>query len=322
MKKSLLAAVAIGCFQLSGAYAQTAENFPSRTVRIVVPFAAGGTSDVLARTLGQKLSEAWKQPVVVENKPGADGNLGADFVAKSRPDGYTVLLVDTSTLTISPSVMSKMSYDPLKDLQPVSMLSFSAYGLVVHPKVPAKSFKELVAYSKANPGKLNFSAGTMGHKLVAAQLKSVSGMDWLTVPYKGGAMALNAVVSGEADATVVGLLSAIPQVQGQRVHALAVTGLARSGTLPETPTLAESGVPGYVAGSWQGALVSKGTPRDIVLKLNAGLAAALRDPEVKAKLAVQGTDAIGDSPEKFAAFLEADSKRWKAIAAEAGIQPE
>lgn len=319
MKKILSVAIAICCAGLSTAHA---DAFPSKTVRIVVPFAAGGTSDVLARTLGQKLSEAWKQPVVVENKPGADGNLGADAVAKSRPDGYTVLLVDTSTLTISPLVMAKMSYDPLKDLLPVSMLSFSAYGLVVNPKVPAKSFKDLIAYSKANPGKLNFSAGTMGHKLVSAQLKSVSGLDWLTVPYKGGAMALNAVVSGEADATVVGLLSAIPQVQGQRVRALAVTGPARSGTLPDAPTLAESGLQGFVAGSWQGALVPNGTPDAIVRKLNAGFAAALRDPEVKAKLAKQGTDPIGDSPEKFAAFLEKDAQRWKAIAADAGIQPE
>lgn len=322
MKKTWIAAALIGCLNLGAAHAQTDAAFPSRSVRIVVPFAAGGTSDVLARTLGQKLSEVWKQPVVVENRAGADGNLGADSVAKSRPDGYTLLLVDTSTLTISPVVMSKMNYDPLKDLQPVSMLSFSAYGLVVNPKVPVKTFRELVAYSKANPAKLNFSAGTMGHKLAAAQLKSVSGLDWLTVPYKGGAMALNAVVSGEADATMVGLLSVIPQVQGQRVRALAVTGLARSDTLPDAPTLAESGLSGFIAGSWQGVLVPKGTPEAIVQKLNVGFAAVLRDPEIKARLAAQGTEAIGDSPETFAAFLENDSKRWKAIAADAGIRPE
>jgi tripartite-type tricarboxylate transporter receptor subunit TctC len=322
MNKTVLAAVLAGCAHLGVAHADTTGGFPSKSVRLVVPFAAGGTSDVLARMLGLKLSEEWKQSVIVENRPGADGNLGAEAVAKSPADGYTVLLVDTSTLTISPAVMAKMGYEPLKDLQAVSMLSFSPYGLVVNPKVPAKSFRELVAYGKANPGKLNFSAGTMGHKLVAAQLKSVAGLDWLTVPYKGGAVALNAVISGEADATVVGLLSAIPQVQGQRVRALAVTGTARSETLPDAPTLAESGVPGFVAGSWQGALVPKGTPEAVVQKLSASFAAALRDPEVKAKLLAQGTEAIGDTPDRFAAFLERDTKRWKTIALGAGIQPE
>ena len=297
-------------------------GFPSKTVRIVVPFAAGGVSDVLARTLGQRLSEMWKQPVVIENKPGADGNLGADQVTRAQPDGYTVLLVDTSTITISPMLMARMTYDPLKDLLPVSLLTFSPYGLVVNPSVPAKTFKELVAYGQAHPGQLNFSAGTMGHKLAAAQLKAASGVAWVTVPYRGGAAALNAVVAGEADVTVVGLMSALSQMQGGRVRAVAVTGAARSSAAPEAPTLAEAGVPNLTMGSWQGVFAPRGTPSAVVQKLNASFVGALNDPAIKAKLAAQGTDVIGDTPESFRVFLANDVKRWKAVATEAGIQPE
>lgn len=307
------------------AHAQSTEqaaNFPSKTVKIVVPFAAGGVSDVLARTLGQKLSETWKHPVVIENRAGADGNLGADVVAKSQPDGYTVLLVDTSTITTSPVLMARMSYDPLKDLSPISLLTFSPYGLVINPSLPAKTFKELVAYGKANPGKLNFSAGTMGHKLAAAQLKSASGIDWATVPYRGGAAALNAVVAGEADVTVVGLMSALPQIQGARVRGVAVTGASRSSAASELPTLAEAGVPNMTMGSWQGVFAPKGTPAALIQKLNASFVSALNDSTVKGKLTAQGTEIIGDTPEKFRTFLANDSKRWKSVATEAGIQPE
>lgn len=309
----------------TSAQAQTSDassNYPSKTIRIVVPFAAGGVSDVLARMLGQKLGEVWKQPVVIENKPGADGNLGADVVSKAIPDGYTVLLVDTSTITTSPLLMARMTYDPLKDLQPISLLTFSPYGLVVNPSVPAKTFKELVAFGKSNPGKLNFSAGTMGHKLAAAQLASASGIQWTTVPYRGGAAALNAVVAGEADVTVVGLMSALPQIQGQRVRGLATTGSTRTSAAGELPTLAEAGVQKLVMGSWQGLFAPKGTPAAVVNKLNAGFVTALNDPSIKPKLAAQGTEIIGDTPEQFRTFLASDVKRWKTVATEAGIQPE
>lgn len=302
--------------------ANSAEAYPSKTVRIVVPFAAGGVSDILARTLGQKLSDAWKQPVVIENKPGADGNLGADFVSKAAPDGYTLLLVDTSTITISPVMMSRMTYDPLKDLLPISLLTFSPYGLVINPAVPAANFKDLISYGKTHPGKLNFSAGTMGHKLAAAQLGFASGIEWTTVPYRGGAAALNAVVAGEADVTVVGLMSALPQIQGARVRAMAVTGATRSSAAPEIPTLSEVGISNIRIGSWQGVFAPKGTPASIIQKLNSSFVAALNAPSIKSKLSDQGTDVIGDSPEKFRSFLTSDAKHWKAVANKAGIQPE
>jgi tripartite-type tricarboxylate transporter receptor subunit TctC len=323
LKKTI---VLVAALLFSGmSFAQTSDasaNFPTKTVRLVVPFAAGGVSDVLARTLGQKLSEAWKQPVVVENKAGADGNLGADYVSKALADGYTLLLVDTSTITISPVLMSRMTYDPLNDLQPISLLTFSPYGLVVNPAVPASTFKELVAYGKANPGKLNFSAGTMGHKLSAAQLRFASGVEWATVPYRGGAAALNAVIAGEADVTVVGLMSALPQIQGSRVRAMAVTGLSRSSAAPDIPTLAEAGIPDMQIGSWQGIFAPKGTPAAIIQKINASFVAALNEPSVKATLTAQGTEIIGGSPEKFRAFLSADTKQWKSLAAKAGMKPE
>jgi tripartite-type tricarboxylate transporter receptor subunit TctC len=322
MKKRLfLTALALACASASFAKAPSAA-YPSKTLRIVVPFAAGGTSDVLARTIGQKLTEAWGQPVVVENRPGADGNLGAEVVAKSAPDGYSLLIVDISTLTVSPVVMTKMMYDPLQDLAPVTMVSFSPHALAVHPVVPAKNLKELIAYSKANPGKLNFAAGNQAAKLAAAQLKMMSGIDMTSVPYKGGSAALNALVAGEVDVTLVGLLASMPQMASGRIRAIAVSGAQRMPATKDIPTISESGLPGYVSGSWQGILVPKSTPKHVVAKLNAALVKILNEPDFKARLAEQGTEVIADRPEQFGAFLLKDAAHWKKIALEANIKPE
>lgn len=322
MKKRLfLTTLALACASTSFAQAPGAV-YPSKTIRIVVPFAAGGTSDVLARSIGQKLTEAWGQSVVVENRPGADGNLGAEVVARATPDGYSLLIVDISTLTVSPLVMAKMMYDPLQDLAPVTMVSFSPHALTVHPAVSARNLKELIAYSKANPGKLNFAAGNQAAKLAAIQLKMMSGIDMTSVPYKGGAAALNALVAGEVDVTLVGLLASMPQMSSGRIRAIAVSGAQRMPVTKDIPTISESGLPGYVSGSWQGILVPKGTPKEVVAKLNAALVKILNEPDFKTRLAEQGTEVIADRPEQFGAFLLKDAAKWKKIAVEANIKPE
>ena len=299
-----------------------ADSFPNKPIRIVVPFAAGGTSDVLARLLGDKLRGTWNQPVIVDNRPGADGNLGADAVAKSAPDGHTLLLLDISTLTVSPLIMAKLSYDPIKDLAPVTMISFSAHALVLNLALPVKSFSELVAYSRANPDKLNFAAGNQVTRLVAEHLKRSANFNMLSVPYKGGAAALTGLMGGEVNVSLVGLLASLPHVQGSKLRAIATTGPKRSEVLPQVPTLAESGVPGFVSGSWQGLLAPAGTPPAVIAKLNAAFVAALNDPALKAKLASQGTEVVGDTPEHFAAFLRSDAETWKKVADQAGIKPE
>ncbi len=321
-KRIFLAALTLAAAGVSLAQAPRAAAYPGKSIRIVVPFAAGGTSDVLARTIGLKLSEAWGQPVIVENRPGADGNLGAEAVAKSSPDGYTLLIIDISTLTVSPLVMAKMLYDPLQDLAPVTMVSFSPHALAVHPSVPAKNLKELVAYSKANPGKLNFAAGNQATKLAAEQLRMMSGIDMTSVPYKGGAAALNALIAGEVNVTLVGLLASMPHMNSGRIRAIAVSGAQRMPATRELPTVSESGLPGYMSGSWQGILVPKGTPRDVVAKLNAALVKILNEPDFKARLAEQGTEVIADQPDQFGAFLLKDAARWKKIATEVNIKPE
>ncbi|MDB5851366.1 MAG: tripartite tricarboxylate transporter substrate binding protein [Rhodoferax sp.] len=327
MKKRLfLRTLTLGALALTAAGASlaqtTAATYPNRPIRIVVPFAAGGTSDVLARSIGQKLGTAWGQSVIVENRPGADGNLGAEVVARAAPDGYTLLIVDISTLTVSPLVMARMTYDPLQDLAPVTMVSFSPHALAVTAALPATNLKELLAYSKAHPGKLNFAAGNQATKLAALQLKTMSGIDMTSVPYKGGAAALNALISGEVDVTLVGLLASMPQMAGGRIRAIAVSSAQRMPATKDIPTVAESGLPGYVSGSWQGILAPRGTPKDVVAKLNAALAGILNDAAFKAHLAEQGTEVIADQPEQFGAFLLKDAANWKKIATAANIKPE
>ena len=308
----------------STALAQGAANYPTKQVRIVVPFAPGGTSDVLARAIGQKLSEAWKQPVVVDNKPGAGGNIGADLVAKAEPDGHTLLLLDLGTLTISPSIFPKMAYDPLKDLAPITTVAVSPHALVVHPSVPVNSVKELIAWAKANPGKLNFASagnGTAVH-LAGEQFKMMTGIEMVHVPYKGGAQALTAMVGGEVNMTLNGLLATLPHIKSGKLKALAIAGKTRSQALPDLPTVEEAGVKGFQSGSWQGLLATGGTPKDVVAKINAAVVQVLRTPEIKERMAGQGADVVGDSPEQLTTFLREETVRWTKIVKDANVKVE
>jgi tripartite-type tricarboxylate transporter receptor subunit TctC len=317
----LMAVCAIALFA-SGVHAQGAQSYPSKTIRIVVAAAPGGTSDILARSIGQKLSEKWGQPVVVENKPGADSNLGADYVAKSPPDGYTLILLDLSTLTMGPSLYAKLGYDPAKDLAPITMIVFSPHALFVHPSVPVSNVKELIAWGKANPGKLNFASPSSATRLAQEQFTIATGVEMLTVPYKGGAAAIAAIAGGETNVSLNGLLATLPHIKGGKVKGLAVASTKRMEAAPELPTVIEGGVPDFVTGSYQGLMAPAKTPPDIIKKLNATVVEIINTPDMKAKLTGMGAEVIGNSPEDFAKFLRDDTAKWTKVAKQAGIKPE
>lgn len=296
----------------------SAQNF-ERPVRIVVPFAPGGTSDILARLIAPKLSAAIGQPVVVENKPGAAGNLGADSVAKAAADGHTLLLMDVGSLATAPSLFSDLTYDPVKDLAPVSMVMFGPYVLAVHESVPVRTAQDLVSYAKANPNKLavaNSGVGAANH-ITAVSMAKELGIQWKNVPYRGGAAASRAVVSGESGVIINGSTATLPFVANKQLVGLAVTGEERVAGLP---TFKESGLPGGDAGTWQGLLTTAGAPAPIVTRLNTEIGKILRDPDIKAKIAEQGGVVKAGSPADFSAWLKDATTRWGGIIREAGIK--
>jgi len=300
-----------------------AQSYPSKPIRIIVPFAAGGTSDILARALGPRITEAWKQPVVVENRTGANGNVGADHVAKSAPDGYTMLLSDVGALAINPSVYPNMPFDPVRDFSPIVMVSYSPHVLAVHPSVPVASVPELIAYARANPGKLNFAnSGTGGAPhLAGVEFAKRTGVQWAYIPYKGGSAAVMDVVAGNANVLFNGMLATYPSVKAGRLKGLAVSGAQRVPSAPELPTIAET-LPGFVTGSYQGLLAAAGTPREIVAQLNAELTRILNTEDMKAFLAKQGTEVRTGTPEALGAFIASEKTRWATVVKEAGIKAD
>jgi tripartite-type tricarboxylate transporter receptor subunit TctC len=317
--KTLLALVA--SLLLSPAHAQP---YPSKPIRIVVPYAAGGTSDILARQIGPKLSDAWGQPIIVENKPGANGNVGADFVAKSAPDGYTLLLTDLGGLVISASVYPKLPFDPSKDFSPVAMVSYSPHVLAVHPSVPANDMQQLIQLAKANPGKLNFAISGIGGapQLAGIEFAQRTGVQWTYIPYKGGSDAVTAVVAGQADVLFNGMLATWPSVQGGKLKALAISSAQRVASAPTTPTVAEQGLPGFETGSFQGVVGPAGLPRESVSKVNAELIKVLNSAEMKERFAKQGTDVRAGSPESLGQWLRTEQARWARVVKESGAKFE
>lgn len=305
--------LAVCSLALAGAV--SAQAYPNKALRLVVPFPPGAGTDMLARTIAAKLSDSMGQPVVVDNKPGAGATIGTDAVAKAVPDGYTLLLSTTSH-AINPSVFAKLPYDTLKDFVTVTQVATVPTVLVVHPSVPANNIKELVAFAKANPGKLNMgsaSSGTVFH-LAGEYLKSQAGIDMVHVPFKGGGPAMTALLGGQVNVLFETTLTVQPQVKAGKLRALAVGSDKRAPSLPDVPTVAESGFPGFSAENWYGVYAPAGTPRDIVMKLNAEIIKALKLPEVKERFASQGADLIGNSPEQHAAFLKTEMDKWEKIA--------
>src|SRR5438874_4533293 len=301
-----------------------AQTFTAKPVRIIVPYAAGGTSDILARQLGPKLSEAWTQPVIVENKPGANGNVGADFVAKSPPDGYTLLITDLGGLVISASVYPQLPFNPAQDFTPVVMVSYSPHVLAVHPSVPVKDVRELVAKAKAQPGKLNFAVSGIGGAphLAGIEFAQRTGVQWTYIPYKGGSDAVAAVAAGQADVLFNGMLATWPTVQGGRIKALAISSAQRVPSAPETPTVAEQGLPGFETGSFQGIVGPAGIAHEIVAKLNAELVRALNTADMKERFGKLGTEVRTGAPEALGEWLRTEQARWARVVKESGAKFE
>ena len=299
-------------------------QFPQKPVRIVVPYPAGGTSDILARSIGQKLQEQWGQPVIVDNKPGATGNVGAEIVAKSPPDGYTLMLADIGSLAISPSVFASLPFDPVKDFAPVIMVAYSPHILAVHPSVPAKDVKELIAYAKANPDKLNFAvSGTGGaNHLAGIEFAMRSGIKWQYIPYKGGAQAIADVMGGQAQALFNGMLATYPSVQSGKLRGLAVSSEKRFAAAPDLPTVAENGFPGFETGSFQGIVAPAGTPREIVAKIHGDVTKILATPEMTDRLSKAGAELRPQSPEQFGQFIASEKARWAKVVKESGAKFE
>ena len=299
-----------------------AQPFPTRPIRIVVPFPAGGTTDVLARAAAQKLSESLGQPAVVDNRPGAGGNIGAELVAKAPPDGYTLLMGTVGTHAINPSLYPRMPYDHVRDFAPVILVAGVPNVLVINPALPVNSVAELLAYAKANPGKLNFASsgnGTSIH-LSGELFKTMTGVQMAHVPYKGSAPALQDLMGGSVQLMFDNLPSSLALIKAGKLKALAVTSLARAAALPDVPTLAESGLPGFEASSWFGLLAPAGTPQPVIAKVNSEVAKWLASPEAKEKLLAQGAIAAGGTPEDFARHIAAETAKWQKVVKESGAK--
>ena len=298
--------------------------YPGKPVRIVVPFPAGGTTDILARAVAQKLTETGGQPVLVDNRPGAGGNIGAELVAKSAPDGYTLLMGTVGTHAINPGLYAKMPYDHQRDFAPVILVAGVPNVLVVNPAVPVNSVQELIAYAKANPGKLNFASSGSGTSIhLSGELfKTMSGVQMTHIPYKGSSPALTDLLGGQVQLMFDNLPSALPHIRAGKLRALAVTSAQRAPALPDVPTVAEAGLPGFEASSWFGLLAPAGTPKDIIAKLNAEVAKWLATPEARDKLTVQGANAVGNSPEEFTQFIAAETIKWQKVIKDSGAKVE
>lgn len=312
-----------GLFALTLA-ALPAAAFPDRAVRIVVPFPAGGSNDVIARIIGQRLSEIWKQPVVIENRGGAGGNIGGEAVARADADGYTLLLAAPGALAINPSLFQRMNYDPLKDFAPIALTASVPIVLAVHPQVRANTVAELIALAKAEPGKLHFGssgAGSTNH-LAGELFKSLAGINIQHVPYRGAAPAMNDLVAGHIPFMFDNMPAVRPQVAGGKIRAIAVAGATRSALYPELPTMAEAGVPGFEASSWFGLVAPAATPPAALKVLVETTAAVLKEPAIVARFAELGAEPGTVFGEDFGRYLKAETDKWSAIVKAAGVPPQ
>ena len=315
---SVIAATAI---ILAGAGAASAQNF-TKQVHIIVPYAPGGTSDILARLIGPKLSEAIGQPVIVENKPSSSGNIGADFVAKAPGDGHTLLITDVGTLATQPNLVKKLSFDVQTDLVPVGMVMFTPYLFAVHPSVPASTLQELIAYDTANPGKLNVGTSGVGsiQHLTAIVIGKKYGIKWGIVPYRGGAAAIRAVVANESNVIFNGALATLPFVAQNQLKGIAVSGDKRLPAVPNLPTFKDVDMPIVETGSWQGFLTSKGTPPAMAARLNTEISKILAMPEIKSKITELGGDVRTGTPEEFGRWITKAIAEWGAVVKAENIQ--
>ena len=308
---SLLAAMAVAAVA-HPALAADAAAFPSKPVRLIVPFTPGGSTDILARAIGQKLSESWRQPVVIENRPGAGGAIGMELAAKAPADGTTMVMGHIGTLAANPALYRSLSYDPVRDFAPVTLVAMVPNVLVVGPAVPSRSVAEFVALAKSKPGKLDYGSGGNGSAahLAMEYFKLKAGVDLQHVPYKGTAPALTDLLGGQIAVILTGLPPVLQHVRSGKLRILGVASAQRLKGFPDIPTIAESGVPGYEATQWYGLLAPAATPKDIVAKLNSDAVKALKDPSVAERLAGEGAEPVGDTPEQFGAFIRSEIELW------------
>ena len=322
LRTLLLAAVAVSATGFCGTIA--AQSFPVKPIRIIVPFPAGGTSDILTRLIGAKLTEAWGQQVLPDNRPGANGNIGADFVARAAPDGYTLVLMDVGNLAISPSVFAKMPFDIIRDFAPITVVSYSPHILATHPSMPVKTVKEIITLAKARPGKLNYATGLGGAPHMAGLMFAYrTGIDWTYIPTKGGFANILITTTGEADLLFNGMLATLPHTKSGRLRLIAVSSDKRFPSLPDTPVVAETpGLEGFVTGSWQGVLAPAKTPPELVARLQVEIARIIHTPDMKEKLSTQGAGPIGNSPADMAKWLATEKDRWAKLIKATGFKLE
>jgi tripartite-type tricarboxylate transporter receptor subunit TctC len=301
-----------------------AQSYPAKPIRLIIPFPPGGSTDILGRSLAQKLSEAWGQQVIVDNRGGAGGTIGADLAAKAPADGYTLLMGHIGTLAVNVALYPKLSYDPVKDFMPVSLVALVPNVLVVHPSLPAKTVAELVAYARANPGKLNYSSGGNGSAahLAVEYFKLQTKTDIVHVPYKGTGPSVTDLIAGQVSMTMTGAPAVMPHVQSGRIRALGVSSPQRIPALAQIPTVAESGVPGFDATQWYGVVAPAGTPREIVTKLNAEIRKIMQSKEMLERLNTEGAISAAGTPEQFDAYIKSEIARWGTVVRAAGMKAD
>lgn len=315
--------LAAGAASLVASITAGAQNFPAKPVRVIVPYAAGGPYDDVARALGQRLTEIWGHPIVVENRGGAGGNIAAEAVVRSAPDGYTLLLGNAGPITINPSLYKKLPYDPQKDLIPVTMVMSGLMVMVAHPSLPAKNVKELVALAKSRPGKMNYGSAGVGNlqHLGMEYLQSMAGIKMNHVPYKGAAPAFIDLIAGQVEVMFANIVGALPHIKTQRVRPLAVSTAKRSSTLPDLPAVAET-YPGFDMSTWVGIFVPAGTPRDITTKLRDDLIKVVQRQDVKERFALQGAEAVTSTPDELAAHIRRETALYAKLIKAAGVTQE
>jgi tripartite-type tricarboxylate transporter receptor subunit TctC len=300
------------------------DAYPTKPIRFIVPYPAGGPLDTVARLLAQKVAENLKKPVIVDNKPGAGGNIGADTVAKAPPDGYTILMGAVATHAINPSLYASIPYDPVRDFAPITQIASTPNVLVVNPSVPARTVREFIAYARANPGKLNFgsgSTGSAGH-LAGELFKSLAGVEMTHVPYKGAAPAMQDLIGGRIQLMFDNLASSLGQIRAGKVRALAVTTAKRSLLAPDLPTIAESGLPGFDISTWFGLFAPAATPREVLERLHAEFTRALAAPDVRERMLALGAEPVGSRPDEFAAYIRSEAQKYARLVNASGAKAD
>jgi len=316
-----LARCALAACLVAAPVAAQSQAYPTKPVRLVVASTPGGGTDITARAIGPKMSEHLGQQIIIENRAGATTTIGGEHVARSEPDGYT-LLMGVSSITIIPHILRGLRYDPMKDFAPVSQVLVSPNIIVAHPSLPVRTVKELVAFARPRPGQLNFAAGGAGSSqhLAIELFLYMTNTKMVHVPYKGQGMALIDVVAGQVSLMMANVISALPHIRNARLRAIGVTGPKRSSVAPDIPTIAEAGVPGYAVLQWYGVLVPAATPRDIVGRVHAAVVHAVQDPKIRARIVADGGEPVGNTPEEFSAIIQADYKKWGDVIRKAGIR--